>query len=93
MSATLFARTSAAAARRAATFSTSSRTMKPAADTGIGMGSASAASSATGSAWAWRNLSPKTRQYVKIGSAACIATDAFVLYNYPEWVGLKRASQ
>ncbi|KAJ6781277.1 hypothetical protein PWT90_05036 [Aphanocladium album] len=93
MSAAIFARASASAARRAATFSTSARAMRPAAESGINMGSASAASASSGSAWAWRNLSPKTRQYVKIGAATCAATDAFVLYNYPEMVGLKKVSE
>lgn len=87
MPATIFART---AARRAATFCTSSRAMKPSADSGISMNSPAASPS---NSWAWSNLAPQTRRYVKIGAATCAATDAFVLYNYPEWVGLKRASE
>ncbi|KAM3529619.1 hypothetical protein NHJ13051_001754 [Beauveria bassiana] len=83
MPATIVARI---AARRAATFSTSARAMKPSAESGVDMGRSS------GSSWAWRNLSPKTRQYVKMGAATCVATDAFVLYNYPDWVGVKKAS-
>ncbi|KAM3461026.1 hypothetical protein MY5147_003031 [Beauveria neobassiana] len=74
------------AARRAATFSTSARAMKPSSESGVDMGRS------IGSSWAWRNLSPKTRQYVKMGAATCVATDAFVLYKYPDWVGVKKAS-
>ncbi|KAM0741658.1 hypothetical protein ACQRIT_004515 [Beauveria bassiana] len=74
------------ATRRAATFSTSARAMKPSAEPSVDMGRSS------GSSWAWRNLSPKTRQYVKMGAATCVATDTFVLYNYPDWVGVKKAS-
>ncbi|KAM3441564.1 hypothetical protein NHJ13734_002788 [Beauveria thailandica] len=73
-------------ARRAAPFSTSARAMKPSTESGVDMGGS------TGSSWAWRNLSPRTRQFVKMGAATCVATDALVLYNYPEWVGLKKAS-
>ncbi|KAM3454385.1 hypothetical protein MY3296_003068 [Beauveria thailandica] len=73
-------------ARRAALFSTSARSMKPSTESGVDMGGS------TGSSWAWRNLSPRTRQFVKMGAATCVATDALVLYNYPEWVGLKKAS-
>ncbi|KAJ4153795.1 hypothetical protein LMH87_010267 [Akanthomyces muscarius] len=92
MPATIFAR---AAARRAATFCTSSRVLKPSAESsGISMGTSTSSSPSTGAtSWAWRNLTPQTRRYVKMGAAASVATDAFVLYNYPEWVGLKRASE
>ncbi|OAA59958.1 hypothetical protein ISF_05969 [Cordyceps fumosorosea ARSEF 2679] len=93
MPSTILAR---ATARRAATFCTSSRSMKPSADShaGLGLGGGSSASTpAAGSSWAWRNLSPKTRQYVKLGAATCAATDAAVLYNYPGLVGLKKASE
>lgn len=92
MPATIFART---AARRAATFSTSTRVMGPSAEAGISMAGAPASSASTGggSSWAWRNLAPKTRRYVKFGAATCAATDAVVLYNYPEWVGLKKTSE
>ncbi|KAM3503681.1 hypothetical protein MY10362_004041 [Beauveria mimosiformis] len=84
MPATIVARI--VARRAAAPFSTSARAMKPSAETGVDVGGS------TGSSWAWRNLSPRTRQYVKMGAAICVATDALVLYNYPEWVGLKKAS-
>lgn len=82
------ARASNLAANRAATFCTSSRMMKPAAEA---MHSGAAASG--GSSWAWRNLSPKTRQYVKVLAATGAVTDAVVLYNYPEFFGLKSDSK
>lgn len=101
MPASIFART--AAARRAATFCTSSRVLKPSTGplSGVGIGSSASSSpsastttsSSSSSSWAWRNLSPKTRRYAKMGAATCLATDAFVLLNYPEWVGLKMASE
>jgi hypothetical protein len=37
----------------------------------------------------WKKWSPTTRRNVKIGVAICLATDAFVLYNYPGVFGLK----
>lgn len=87
MPATIIARASTLAANRAATFCTSARMMKPA------EAAASTSTAASGSSWAWRNLSPQTRTNVKIFGAVCVATDAFVLYNYPELVGLKKSSE
>lgn len=93
MPATIIARTSTAAAARAANFCTSSRMLKPAADS-IQMGASTAsASNASGTSWAWRNLSPKTRQYIKVFAATSAVTDAVILYEYPEFFGLKKASE
>jgi hypothetical protein len=75
-------------AMRSAAFSTSARTLKPAAESLSG----SAAAPTANSSW-WSNLSPKTRTYIKAGLAVSAVTDAIVLYEYPGIIGLGKKSE
>lgn len=77
-----------AMAMRSAAFSTSARTLRPAAESIHG----AAATPAASGSW-WSNLRPQTRTYIKAGLAVSAVTDCIVLYEYPQIIGMGKKSE